>query len=402
MADVSESGLRAKHAALGLYLNERQRRLLAAADAQMLGRGGIVTMSRVTGLSRTTLHKGLKELKGDEVPLERVRKAGGGRKRKAEQDPGLAKDLELLVDPVTRGDPMSPLRWTSKSTAKLAGELQRRGYVISARTVASMLGDQGYSLQANRKTLEGASHPDRDAQFQHISLQVQAFQQRSSPVISVDTKKKELVGEFKNGGREWRPQGTPEKVQVHDFPDKQLGKAIPYGVYDVTGNQGWISVGTDHDTAEFATESIRRWWRQMGSQTYPEARELLIMADGGGSNSSRTRLWKVALQGVADETGMAISVCHFPPGTSKWNKIEHRMFCHITANWRGRPLVSHEVIVNLIGNTTTKTGLRIQAGLDRQSYPTGIKITDEVLAEVNIEKEEFHGEWNYRILPRLK
>ena len=402
MADVSESGLRAKHAALGLYLNERQRRLLAAADAQMLGRGGIVTMSRVTGLSRTTLHKGLKELKGDEVPLERVRKAGGGRKRKAEQDPGLAKDLELLVDPVTRGDPMSPLRWTSKSTAKLAGELQRRGYVISARTVASMLGDQGYSLQANRKTLEGASHPDRDAQFQHISLQVQAFQQRSSPVISVDTKKKELVGEFKNGGREWRPQGTPEKVQVHDFPDKQLGKAIPYGVYDVTGNQGWISVGTDHDTAEFATESIRRWWRQMGSQTYPEARELLIMADGGGSNSSRTRLWKVALQGLADETGMAISVCHFPPGTSKWNKIEHRMFCHITANWRGRPLVSHEVIVNLIGNTTTKTGLRIQAGLDRQSYPTGIKITDEVLAEVNIEKEEFHGEWNYRILPRLK
>ena len=257
-------------------------------------------------------------------------------------------------------------------------------------------------MQANRKTLEGASHPDRDAQFQHISLQVQAFQQRSSPVISIDTKKKELVGEFKNGGREWQPQGTPEKVHVHDFPDKELGKAIPYGVYDVTGNQGWVSVGTDHDTAEFATETIRRWWRQMGSQTYPEARELLIMADGGGSNSSRTRLWKVALQGLADEIGMAVSVCHFPPGTSKWNKIEHRMFCHITANWRGRPLVSHEVIVNLIGNTTTKTGLRIQAGLDRQSYATGIKITDEVLAEVNIKREEFHGEWNYHILPRAK
>ena len=402
MADVSESGLRAKHAALGRYLNERQRRLIAAADAQMLGRGGIVTIARVTGFSRTTLHKGLAELKGDEVPLERVRKAGGGRKRKADQDPGLAKELERLVDPATRGDPMSPLRWTSKSTAKLAAELQRRGYVISARTVASMLEDQGYSLQANRKTMEGASHPDRDAQFQHISQQVQAFQQRSSPVISIDTKKKELVGDFKNGGREWRPQGTPEKVRVHDFPDEELGKAIPYGVYDVTGNQGWVSVGTDHDTAEFATETIRRWWRQMGSQTYPEAGELLIMADGGGSNSSRTRLWKVALQGLVDETGMAISVCHFPPGTSKWNKIEHRMFCHITANWRGRPLVSHEVIVNLIGNTTTKTGLRIQAGLDRQSYATGIKITDEVLAEVNIRKEEFHGEWNYRILPRSK
>ena len=365
MADVSESGLRAKHAALGRYLNERQRRLIAAADAQMLGRGGIVTIARVTGFSRTTLHKGLAELKGDEVPLERVRKAGGGRKRKADQDPGLAKELERLVDPATRGDPMSPLRWTSKSTAKLAAELQRRGYVISARTVASMLEDQGYSLQANRKTMEGASHPDRDAQFQHISQQVQAFQQRSSPVISIDTKKKELVGDFKNGGREWRPQGTPEKVRVHDFPDEELGKAIPYGVYDVTGNQGWVSVGTDHDTAEFATETIRRWWRQMGSQTYPEAGELLIMADGGGSNSSRTRLWKVALQGLVDDTGMAISVCHFPPGTSKWNKIEHRMFCHITANWRGRPLVSHEVIVNLIGNTTTKAGLRIQA--DRKS-----------------------------------
>ncbi len=402
MADGSDAGLRAKHALLSRYLNERQRRLVAAADAQLLGHGGIATLSRITGLSRTTLHKGLQELEGSEVPAERVRREGGGRKRKSEQDPAVVKELERLVDPATRGDPMSPLRWTSKSTAKLAEELCQRGFAISSRTVGRLLHEQDYSLQSNRKTQEGTSHPDRDAQFQHISQQTQAFQQRGAPVVSVDTKKKELVGDFKNGGREWQPKGTPEQVRVHDFPDKELGKAIPYGVYDVTSNQGWVSVGTDHDTAEFAMETIRRWWLQMGSKSYPGAREVLILADGGGSNGSRTKLWKMALQKLADETGMAISVCHFPPGTSKWNKIEHRMFCHITENWRGKPLVSHEVIVNLIGNTTTQKGLRIRAELDRQTYPTGIKIADADLAELMIEKSEFHGEWNYRISPRPK
>jgi transposase len=402
MGDGSDAGLRAKHALLSRYLNERQRRLVAAADAQLLGHGGIATLSRITGLSRTTLHKGLQELEGSEVPVERVRREGGGRKRKSEQDPAVVKELEQLVDPATRGDPMSPLRWTSKSTAKLAEELRQRGFAISARTVGRLLHEQDYSLQSNRKTREGAAHPDRDAQFQYISQQTQAFQQRGAPVISVDTKKKELVGDFKNGGREWQPKGTPEQVRTHDFPDKELGKAIPYGVYDVTSNQGWVSVGTDHDTAEFAMETIRRWWRRMGSKSYPGAGELLILADGGGSNGSRTKLWKMVLQKLADETGIAISVCHFPPGTSKWNKIEHRMFCHITENWRGKPLVSHEVIVNLLGKTTTQKGLKIRAELDRQTYPTGIKIAKADLAELMIEKSEFHGEWNYRISPRPK
>ena len=402
MADGSDAGLRAKHALLSRYLNERQRRLVAAADAQLLGHGGIATLSRITGLSRTTLHKGLQELEGSQVPVERVRREGGGRKRKSEQDPAVVKELERLVDPATRGDPMSPLRWTSKSTAKLAEELRQRGFAISARTVGRLLHEQDYSLQSNRKTREGAAHPDRDAQFQYISQQTQAFQQRGAPVVSVDTKKKELVGDFKNGGREWQPKGTPEQVRTHDFPDKELGKAIPYGVYDLTSNHGWVSVGTDHDTAEFAMETIRRWWRQMGAKSYPGAGELLILADGGGSNGSRTKLWKMALQKLADETGIAISVCHFPPGTSKWNKIEHRMFCHITENWRGKPLVSHEVIVNLLGNTTTQKGLKIRAELDRQTYPTGIKIAKADLAELMIEKSEFHGEWNYRISPRPK
>ena len=330
-----DSGLRAKHALLNPYLNERQRRLVAAADARFLGHGGIARLARTTGLSRTTLHKAVRELEGNEVPPERARRAGGGRKSKAEQDPGLVKALERLVDPATRGDPMSPLRWSSKSTAKLAEELCRQGYTISARTVADMLQQQDYSLQANRKTREGSSHPDRDAQFQHINEQTEAFQQRGAPVVSVDAKKKELVGDYKNGGREWQPKGSPEKVRVHDFPDKKQGKTTPYGVYDLTANEGWVSVGTDHDTAEIAVQTIRCWWRQMGSKAYPEARELLIMADGGGSNGSRTRLWKVALQRLADETSMAVSVCHFPPGTSKWNKIEHRMFSYITKNWRG-------------------------------------------------------------------
>ena len=298
--------------------------------------------------------------------MERVRREGGGRKRKSEQDPAVVKELERLVDPATRGDPMSPLRWASKSTAKLAEELRHRGFAISARTVGSLLQEQGYSLQSNRKIRGGTSHPDRYAQFQHIRQQTQAFQQRGAPVVSVDTKKKELVGDFKNGGRERQPKDTPEQVRMHDFPDKELGKAIPYGVHDVISNQGWVSVGTDHHTGEFPMETIRRWWLQMGSKSYPGAHELLILADGGGSNGSRTKLWKVALQKLADETGIAVSVCHFPPRTSNWNKIEHRMFCHITENWRGKPLVSHEVIVNLIGNTTTTTGLRIRAELHRQ------------------------------------
>ena len=398
MAD--DSGLGAKYALLNPYLNERQRRLVAAADAQILGYGGIATVARAAGMSRTTLHKAVRELEGQPVPPERVRKTGGGRKSKSEQEPGLVNALERLVDPATRGDPMSPLRWSSKSTAKLAEELNRQGYTISARTVADMLKQQDYSLQANQKTREGSSHPDRDAQFQHINEQTKAFQQRGAPVISVDAKKKELVGDYKNGGREWHPKGSPVKVQVHDFPDKEKGKTTPYGVYDVTSNEGWVSVGTDHDTAEFAVQTIRCWWRQMGSKSYPEAHELLIMADGGGSNGSRTRLWKVALQRLADETGMAVSVCHFPPGTSKWNKIEHRMFSYITKNWRGKPLESHEVIVNLIGNTTTKTGLRIQAELDSRTYPTGIAVPDEEMAGLNMEKSAFHGEWNYSILPR--
>jgi Rhodopirellula transposase DDE domain len=307
--------------------------------------------------------------------------------------------LELLVDPATRGDPMSPLRWTCKSTTRLAEELTRQGHPVSPSTVGRLLRAAGYSLQSNRKTKEGGGHPDRDAQFEHINATVKAFQRRGQPVISVDTKKKELVGEFKNGGREWQPSGQPEEVLVHDFMDKELGKAIPYGVYDVTGNQGWVSVGIDHDTARFATEAIHRWWKKMGSRRYRGADRLLITADGGGSNGSRCRLWKVALQELAVKLGMTLHVCHFPPGTSKWNKIEHRMFCHITQNWRGRPLVSHEVIISLISNTATDQGLAIQAELDRGSYPTGIKVTDEQLAAVNMTPDAFHGEWNYSIQP---
>lgn len=400
---AAQSPLENRYARLGPYLNERQRRLVAAADAQLLGRGGISRVSAASGLSRTTIHRGLRELQEDRVPYERVREAGGGRKQIHHQQPAVLNELEQLVAPTTRGDPMSPLRWTCKSTSKLAAELRRKGYAISARTVARLLEkDLEYSLQANRKTKQGESHPDRNAQFEYIAEQTRAFQQRGQPVISVDTKKKESVGEFKNGGREWQPKGSPEAVQIHDFPDKELGKVAPYGVYDVGGNRGWVSVGLDHDTAEFATATISRWWHRMGSPTYPEARELLIMADSGGSNSSRTRLWKVALQRLADDTGLRLSICHFPPGTSQWNKIEHRMFCHITANWRGKPLTSHEVIVNLIGNTKTKTGLTIQAELDTGSYPTGIQVSDEDLAQVRMEKAEFHGEWNYRITPMHK
>jgi hypothetical protein len=330
---------------------------------------------------------------------ERIRRPGGGRKPLTEADPELLTALEALVEPTTRGDPPSPLRWTCKSTHTLAEELSNQGHQVSDRTVAALLHGLGYSLPVNRKTKEGASHRDRNAQFEHISKRVKEFQRRGQPVVSVDTKKKELVGDFKNAGREWQPQGQPQQVRAKDFKDKELGKASPYGVYDLTCNQGWVSVGVDHDTAEFATATPGRWWREMGRPIYPKAEELLVTADCGGSNGHRLRLWKVALQRLANDTDLRISVCHFPPGTSKWNKIEHRMFCHITQNWRGRPLVSRAVIVNLIGHTTTKAGLRIRAELDLASYPTGIKITDEQLAAVRITRDAFHGDWNYTISP---
>jgi transposase len=407
MADATHvDSIRRKYQDLTPLLNERLRRLWAAAEAREIGWGGVTAVALATGLSQTTIGVGLRELQqppltpDHDSPADRVRKPGGGRKPVTSHDPSLLADLEALVDPVTRGDPQSPLRWTCKSTRKLAEALQQRGHRVGYRSVAALLGRLGYSLQSNRKTKEGASHPDRNAQFEYINDQVRRFQRRGQPVVSVDTKKKELVGDFKNAGREYQPKGHPEEVRVHDFPDKELGKAIPYGVYDVTANRGWVSVGIDHDTARFAAESLRRWWANMGSRVYPEARELLVTADSGGSNGSRVRLWKLAVQELADATGLRIKVCHFPPGTSKWNKIEHRMFCHITENWRGRPLVSRSVVVNLIGNTKTKAGLRINAELDTNSYPTGVKVTDEELATVRIKKAKFHGEWNYTISPR--
>jgi hypothetical protein len=397
----------AKYYSLAGLMDERMTRQWAAAEAEAYGWGGVRAVSEATGVSPHTIRKGLAELAdraaGPGIPIPtRVRRPGGGRKRCTEVDPELTTALESLVDPATRGDPMSPLRWTCKSTTRLAKELSRQGHPVSPSTVGRLLRAAGYSLQSNRKTKEGGGHPDRNAQFEHINATVKAFQQRGHPVISVDTKKKELVGEFKNGGREWQPSGEPEQVLVHDFMDKELRKAIPYGVYDVTGNQGWVSVGIDHDTARFAAEAIRRWWKKMGSRRYRGADRLLITADGGGSNGSRCRLWKIALQELADKLGITLQVCHFPPGTSKWNKIEHRMFCHITQNWRGRPLVSHEVVINLISNTATEQGLTIQAELDRGSYPTGIKVTDEQLAAVNITPDGFHGDWNYSIQPRTR
>jgi hypothetical protein len=384
-------------------LDERGRRVWAAVEAEALGYGGQSIVAKATGLSRTTLHsEGLE--KAQDPPANhriRIRKEGGGRKKLTQQEPKLLSALEALVEPTTRGDPESALRWTCRSTRQLAAALKAQGYRIGHQTVASLLDDLGYSLQGNQKTKEGSSHPDRDAQFKYIQRRVEEFQSRGQPVVSVDTKKKEHVGDFKNNGKEWRPKGNPERVRVYDFVDKTLGKANPYGVYDTTANVGWVSVGVDHDTAEFAVETLRRWWEKMGLSQYPVATELLVTADGGGSNGTRVRLWKVALQRLADQTGLRISVCHFPPGTSKWNKIEHRMFSYISLNWRGKPLISHEVIVNLIAGTTTRTGLKIQAELDTNVYPKGIQVTDKELEKVQIQKADFHGEWNYTILPLI-
>ena len=402
--DEDESRIAEKYEALRDVMDERVRRLWAATEARALGYGGVSVVARAVGLTRPTIAAGMKEL-GDArglvpmAPRHRVRRAGAGRPRVTDSDVGLRPALEELVEPATRGHPMSPLRWTCKSVRTLAAELTRQGHRVSHQTVSEVLQLSGYSLQANRKTREGAGHPDRNAQFEHIARRAKEFQQRGQPVISVDTKKKELVGDFKNAGREWYPAGQPPSVRVHDFLDDELGKAIPYGVYDLGANAGWVSVGIDHDTPEFAVESIYCWWRQMGRKTYPEARDLLITADGGGSNGSRTRLWKVALGRMADATGLKISVCHFPPGTSKWNKIEHRMFCHITRNWRGRPLESLEVVVNLIASTTTTKGLRVRAALDTDEYPTGVKVDDATMAALRLTPDELHGEWNYAIAP---
>jgi transposase len=383
-------------------LNEKQRRLLAAAEAAVLGYGGISLVARASGLSRATIYKGMRELGEADLP-GRIRRPGGGRKPTELRDPTILKALERLIDPTTRGDPQSPLQWTCKSCRHLAEALQKQGHAVSPPTVGRLLQHLGYSLQANAKILEGKQHPDRDAQFQYINRRTKSFLRRKMPVISVDSKKKELVGNYAGRGREWEPQGQPVQTQSHDFPDRNRTtgrKAISYGVYDIGRNKGWVSVGRDHDTAAFAVETIRRWWTTMGKKAYPDAPELLVRADAGGSNGYRIRLWKVELQRLADETGLRITVCHFPPGTSKWNKIDHRLFCYITLNWRGRPLVSHEVIVNLIARTTTRTGLEVRARLDRGEYPLKVKVSASELRQVRLTRHRFHGEWNYTIAPR--
>jgi Rhodopirellula transposase DDE domain len=394
-----------KYESIKPYLNEKTRRIWAASEARAIGWGGVSEVARATGLSRTTIHKAIAEI---DAPLRErheevsatIRQAGGGRKSLNEVDPQLVKDLQNLVESSTRGDPESPLLWTTKSTAHLAEELQSMGHAVSQPSVWRLLTALDYSLQVNRKVQEGEEHPQRDEQFSHINKRVKQFHQQHQPVISVDAKQKELLGEYRNQGQEWHPKGEPMPVKVYDFVDKQRGKALPYGVYDLWLNQGWVNVGIEHDTAEFAVESIRRWWYEMGMQLYPGAERLLITADCGGSNGYRVRLWKLELQCLADETGLEIEVCHFPPGTSKWNKIEHQMFCHISQNWRGRPLTSRQVVINLINHTQTKQGLRIRAKLDKHHYKTKIKVTDEEFKAITIERDFFHGEWNYRIKPR--
>jgi transposase len=393
--------IKARFARVAKTLDERTRRAVAASEALAIGWGGVTAVSRATGLSRTVIQNGIKELTGTKPGAApgRIRRPGGGRKKTVETDRSVRTDLEHLVEPVTRGDPESALRWTCKSVRKLAAELREQGHQVSHQWVAERLRDLGYSLQGNRKTREGSEHPDRDAQFGHINATAEEFLAAGDPVISVDTKKKELVGDFKNAGREWLPQGEPEEVRVYDFVIPELGRVSPYGVYDLAANAGWVNVGIDHDTAAFAVESIRRWWQQAGKQRYPQAERVLITADGGGSNGSRVRLWKWELQRLADETGLSISVCHFPPGTSKWNKVEHRLFAFISQNWRGKPLVSYAVILNLIAATTTTTGLTVESVLDTQTYPAGIKVTDEEMATIHLERDAFHGEWNYTISP---
>ena len=400
--------IRRKYGPLRDGLDERSRRLWTATEAMELGWGGITVVAKATGLSPTTIRFGIAEVRVQSKSRKqslsvmlRIRRAGGGRKPITDYDPELLAALEALVEPTARGEPDSPLRWTIRSTRVLAETLTQQGHAVSHATVGTLLDHAGFSLQANRKTREGKSHPDRNAQFEYINRLVKRFQRRGQPVVSVDTKKKELVGDFKNGGREYRRRRRPAPVRVHDFLDKQLGKAIPYGVYDLANNEGWVSVGITHDTAEFATATIQRWWEQMGRARFPKATELLITADSGGSNAARTRLWKVALQELADVTGLTLTVCHFPPGTSKWNKIEHRLFSFITQNWRGKPLVTVKAIVELIGNTRTTKGLVVKAALDSHDYPSGKNVSNEQLNQVQLERHQFHGDWNYTIRPRI-
>jgi transposase len=392
--------IREKFVAIAADLDERGRRRWAGAEARSLGWGGVAAVAEATGMSDRTIRTGIQELDDPHAaPADRQRRAGGGRKSREHEHPKLIEALEELVSSGTRGDPMSPLRWTCKSTRALAKELSRQGFRVSHTKIGELLRSQGYSLQANRKTMEGKQHPDRNAQFEHINTRVRAFQRTGQPVISIDTKKKESLGKMKNPGRTYRRQGAPEKVKTHDFPDRELGKAVPYGVYDVTANEAGVSVGISHDTAEFAVAAIRRWWQRLGSARYPAAKRLLITADSGGSNSPRTRLWRWALQSFANETGLKLELGHFPPGTSKWNKIEHRLFCHITRNWQGVPLESHQIVVNLIGSTRTEEGLEVHAWLDITEYEKSKQVSDEKLAEVRIQRDAFHGEWNYKILP---
>lgn len=396
----SEKTLTMKYRILQPVLDERARRLWAGTEALAWGRGGIAAVARVTGLSRNTIKRGMQEsCQKNTLDAARIRRSGGGRKRKSVVDPTLMQALERLVEPDSWGDPQSPLRWTCKSTRLLAEEMGRQGYAVSHQTVAHLLHELGYSLQGNRKSKEGSTHPDRNGQFEHINRKVTVWIRRGQPAVSVDTKKKELVGDFKNNGQQWHPKGDPQKVRVHDFPDKQLGKAIPYGVYDLAQNAGWVSVGVDHDTAAFAVNTIRRWWKSTGQAAYPKAKSLLIMADSGGSNGVRVRLWKWELHKLACETGLTIHVCHLPPGTSKWNKIEHRLFSFISQNWRGQPLLTHATIVNLIANTRTSTGLKVRCVLDRKRYPTKVTVSDEQMAQIRLTPDAFHGEWNYTIRP---
>jgi hypothetical protein len=395
--------LKQKFAPLWRLLDERTRRLMAASEARALGHGGVSLVSRACGLSRKAITKGQWEIEeGTVPPLGRIRRPGGGRKNILDHDPRLLGMLDRLIDPGTRGDPESPLRWICKSTRTLAAQLTRQKHPVSHMKVAQLLREQGYSLQGNRKTEEGGDHPDRDAQFRHINTQVKRALAKGTPVISVDTKKKELVGNYENGGRQWLPAKQPVKVNGHDFPHPDIPRAYPYGVYDVERNRGFVNVGTNHDTGAFAVASIRGWWRAEGRRLYPKTRDLLITADAGGSNGWRLRLWKLELQKLADETGLALSVCHFPPGTSKWNKIEHRLFSFISSNWRGEPLRDYETIVRLIARTTTAKGLKVTCRLDRRKYPTGRKVTDEEMKRVNLERNKFHGDWNYTIRPQLR